>query len=272
MSDFIREGTKFFKSGKAADILSNYKGVGSDQLQEIAGKLQSADNGAGTHSDFKSAVIANGLQRSNRFAVVVTFPPAISSRLTDERTYSQKIGLMCGNVTIPTKTVNLTQGQAFGTPYNVATNIETDQLSLSFLVQNDHSEFAIFNHWMNTVHSYRRGTVGYYDDYISPEIRVYPLDTANNHNYVYIMEECYPISLAVSDYSNETNDSINTLTVSFSVRRFGGDNQDIPNPALTPEPDENRTIVDTIRESTQMIGAIDSNLSKLESFKNKFKF
>ena len=272
MSDFIAEGTKFFKSGKASDLLSQYEGVGSETLQNIAGKLQSADNGAGKHSDFKTAITAKGLQRSNRFSVVLTFPPVIAQKISDPMTYSKKIGLMCGNVTIPTKTVNILEGAAFGTPYKVGSHVETDQLSLSFLVQNDHAEFAIFNHWFNTIHSNRRGTIGYYDDYISPEIRVYPLDTRNNHNYVYIMEQCFPTSLAVSDYSNETNDAINTLTVTFAVRRFGGDNQDIPNPALNPDADEDAGIVSEIRKMTQLVGAIDSNLSKLESFKNKLKF
>lgn len=272
MADFLSEGTKFFKNGGATNLANMYKGPGSETLQSIAGKLQGADNGSGSHSDFKAAILANGLQRSNRFAVLMTFPTLISDQISDQRTYIQKIGLMCGNVTVPTKTTNTIEQQAFGTPYKVATGVTSDQLSMSFLVQNDHSEYAIFNYWTNVIHSNASGTVGYYKDYAAPEIRLYPMDTRNNHNYIYIFEECYPTSVSISDYSNETNDTINTITVTFDVRRFAGDNQDIPNPALKPIEPKAQGIIDHIRNAVEFVGAIDSNLSKLESMKNRFKF
>ena len=235
-------------------------------------------DGSGSNTginEFRDAIMSDGLQRSNRFLAHINFPDAVVAKVQPSvvgASKSRHISLKVLSVDIPSKSITQHKMLANGQPYNIGIDFEYGELLVTFIVGQNHKEIMLFNEWMNQVFSTHRGSSNYYKNYISDELRVYPLDKRDNQNFVYIFEDVYPMSMDISNFSNEEKEGYTTVSVNFSFRRFMGDNQNIKSPLL----DESAggfadDVIGGLRSASKVLGALDNGFSKLESLKNKFK-
>ena len=227
----------------------------------------------GTNTNFKefrTAIFEDGLQRTNKFLLNITFPNKSQEIITEGKIDSRKLSLKCITCDIPTKNVVLKDMPANGQPYKLGENHEFGEFNAAFILSEKHTELRTFNNWMNLIYNAKKGTSGFYRDYVSPRIEIYPLNARDNQNYVYILEDCFPIALDTSNMSNEENDGFSTLAVSFAFRRFLSSNQEI-NALPEEEIGTLGELASGLKTESKLIGAVDNGFSKLESFKNKFK-
>lgn len=259
-------------------FLKDLESAADDPLAFVLGKTKKPTTGGpfgdGKNTsvkDFFAQMKQDGIQKTNRFMVVFTVPDKVLKSVGKNGAgISKKLALKCGEFKTGSKTLIVRDSVSNSVPYSVATGgFQYSEISAAFLLGKDHEELKIFNNWMNLAFSNKSGRVGYYKEYVTERLEVYPLDQRDDQNYVYIYEDVFPTSISISDFSNETEGLAN-ITVTFKFRKFLGDNQALAKPP-EKEPGPLDRLISGLDKASGAIGKVDNGISKLKSLKNKFR-
>lgn len=164
---------------------------------------------------------SGGVARVNRFRVSIALPASVVDKLAAENlsTPDRTVSIMCQSVSnigtnINFQDVTTLQTSSRKMPYN---RHNSSDLELVFLCSEGLLEQTIFELWTKSVvgDDY---TTEFFDDYVS-DITVEHLDVAGNVSKTVTYVECYPQVVGVIAEDKTVNDTILTLSVTFSVTK-----------------------------------------------------
>lgn len=257
------------------DIISKASSFNVGAIENLADRFLGPDVDRNGMEEFRESLSSQGTQRTNRYTVQFFIPATLRSRLPNALEVERGLSLRCGEVQIPEKRILVKEATAFGTPYKIGDNAEFGSLTASFLLSKDHRELALFNMWQNIIHDHQTGRIGYYNEYVAPELRVYMLDVKNNLTYTFVFEEVYPTAINTAAVGNDKTDELSTMTVEFAFRRFLGSNQTVFNP-LNPSaviPDtitgDDAGLFGSFNSASKAFGSVTDNFERLSSVKDR---
>jgi len=176
-----------------------------------------------------------GLAKANRFNVMFTPPTAsllngnlqgiISSAISGN--FSAKnlvndprdISLLCDSVTIPGKQISTLDVQTVKQLVKVPYGYLTDDVSLSFLLTNDYHMKTMFDAWINNIVDNDKYCVAYKEDIVT-DVIIQQLDEQNTPIYGVKLEGAFPVTMSEIPLSNESENTISRLNVSFAYDRY----------------------------------------------------
>lgn len=194
-----------------------------------------------TTADFFQLIRKSGLQRTNRFQVMIKIPEAVLAFLDQD-----SIDFASGNLNAtrlqafgnnPERLLSLTATQVMIPGYNVATtdlkvgltrrvanDVQHGELTIVFRCTGDMIEKKVFDAWRKVVQRPDR-SLGFYDTYIS-SIQVMAMDSAENIAYETSVTEAYPLTVTELTFNREEMDAIATFSVTFTYRKLYNRNED----------------------------------------------
>ena len=176
-----------------------------------------------------------GLAKANRFNVMFTPPSgsllngnlqgAIASAISGN--FSAKnlindprdISLLCDSVTIPGKQISTLDVQTVKQLVKVPYGYLTDDVSLSFLLTNDYHMKTMFDAWINNIVDNDKYCVAYKEDIVT-DVIIQQLDEQNTPIYGVKLEGAFPVTMSEIPLSNESENTISRLNVSFAYDRY----------------------------------------------------
>ena len=176
-----------------------------------------------------------GLAKANRFNVMFTPPTAsllngnlqgiISSAISGN--FSAKnlvndprdISLLCDSVTIPGKQISTLDVQTVKQLVKIPYGYLTDDVSLSFLLTNDYHMKTMFDAWINNIVDNDKYCVAYKEDIVT-DVIIQQLDEQNTPIYGVKLEGAFPVTMSEIPLSNESENTISRLNVSFAYDRY----------------------------------------------------
>ena len=167
--------------------------------------------------DFLSLVRTDGLARSNRFSIVIPLPASrIESTLDLER-----LSLFAEISTLPGAKINTEQLKLFGPVYTRPTGIDYgNTINVTFIVDGDLKVRRIFEDWIHLVGNKNSYTVNYHTDYVSQQITLSQLNVNDNIVYTYKLKDAFPIEIGAMNISQQTENQVHRLTVTFAYRSW----------------------------------------------------
>ena len=172
-----------------------------------------------------------GLAKANRFNVMFTPPTqslfnldlqgAISSAISGN--FSAKnfvndprdISILCDSVVIPGKQIATLDYQAHKQTIKLPYGYIEDEVSMGFLLTNDYYIKNVFDKWINTIVDPDKYCIAYKDE-ISCDVVIQQLDEQDTPIYGVKLEGAFPVSMSAIALSNESENTIQKLNVSFS--------------------------------------------------------
>ena len=176
-----------------------------------------------------------GLAKANRFNVMFTPPSGglfnfnlqgiISSAISG--TYNPKnlindprdIALLCDSVVIPGKQISTIEQQTLREVVKIPYGYITDDVALSFLLTNDYYIKNMFDTWINTIVDKDKYCIAYKKDIVT-DVIIQQLDEQNTPIYGVKLEGAFPVSMSEISLSNENENTISRLNVSFAYDRY----------------------------------------------------
>ena len=176
-----------------------------------------------------------GLAKANRFNVMFTPPSgsllngnlqgAIASAISGN--FSAKnlindprdISLLCDSVSIPGKQISTLDVQTVKQLVKVPYGYLTDDVSLSFLLTNDYHMKTMFDAWINNIVDNDKYCVAYKEDIVT-DVIIQQLDEQNTPIYGVKLEGAFPVTMSEIPLSNESENTISRLNVSFAYDRY----------------------------------------------------
>jgi hypothetical protein len=220
-----------------------------------------------TIKEFTAAVKANGLARSNRYAVVMTVPMVFNSDVT------KKALMFCDQVQLPGVNFSTAQNRSFGefreTPYEKL----YEHINLSFYVDKDMKVKELFDAWHNHIYDPKTRSFNYYDNYVT-DIKIEVQDGAGKPTYWVDLHECYPKSVGAVQLDYASRD-VMKLSVTMAYKWFETSNNP---PDLLPDGLPKNALRDKLMNfaigtagayAVTKLPALQSKLSKITS---KLKF
>lgn len=172
-----------------------------------------------------------GLAKANRFNVMFT-PPDTSLFNIDLQGIIQKvvsnnfsprnlvndprdISLLCDSVSIPGKQVSTFDYQTIKQSVKIPYGTIHDDVELTFLLTNDYHMKTVFDKWINSIVNPEKYCVAYKKD-ITCDVVIQQLDEQNIPIYGVKLEGAFPVSMSAISLSNESENTIQKLTVNFA--------------------------------------------------------
>jgi len=106
---------------------------------------------------------SGGLAKGNQFMVQL---PQLKSYTID----ANELNLLCTVASLPGRQIMSTDQVMGTTSRKIANGYATSDLSLTFLVPNNHTVRAYFEAWQDEAHDQTERTIGYFEDYTYPVI------------------------------------------------------------------------------------------------------
>lgn len=154
-----------------------------------------------TINRFRSMVAgAEGLYRPAKFLVIVEFPKGLSQTetfqgmefseyLTDlnfmnslQDNVKDRLYFFCDAAQLPDRTIVDTEANSFYGPVrHIARGMEYSAMTLSFMLDSELTERAVFEAWQNMIVNQRTFNMSFYDEYVS-KIYIFPLHENKNES------------------------------------------------------------------------------------------
>ena len=163
-------------------------------------------------SKFSSRISATGLASPNKFEVIFTRIPGLSSG------GHTQLNLMCDQASLSGRNVQAHLDMQYGIRRQVVYNgAEYTPLSLSFLCSASMAEKTYLDQWNNNCNPVNRGSnVAYYNDYVG-ELDIYVLDrSATIRTYHMHYHEVYPKTVTAVELNHGTTNA--TLRVTAEIQ------------------------------------------------------
>lgn len=177
-----------------------------------------------TIETLKSSITrGNGLARANRFEVIITLPPALSS-LGNVANNSREISLLAQTCTIPGRTIQTMDFQSVRQPVKIPTGYAQEGVTMSFLLTNDYFVKRVFDRWINASVDQTTYRV-LYDNYYCSDIQINQLDSNDNIVYTVKLLKAWPISYESITLDHGSNNEVLNLSVTFTYDDFEFDDK-----------------------------------------------
>lgn len=159
---------------------------------------------------FVAQVKANGMARTNRYAVNIAPPQKLVSGNLEN------ILLFCDQIQLPGANYSTVENRIYGEFRQVPYEKLYDSCSLTFYVDNDMKVKEFFDNWMNLIANPVQRNYNYYKDYIG-DVDIQVQDINDKKKYQLHMYECYPknISSIQMDYASK---DVMKLTVEMQYK------------------------------------------------------
>lgn len=176
-----------------------------------------------------------GLAKANRFNVIFTPPTQTLFNLDGEQIITAAIGgrfsaknlindprdisMLCDSVSIPGKQISTLDYQAQKQSIKIPYGSLIDDVNLTFLLTNDYYMKSIFDKWINSIVDVDKYCVAYKKD-ITCDVIIQQLDEQDVPIYGVKLEGAFPTTMNELVLSNESADTIQKLSVSFSYDTY----------------------------------------------------
>lgn len=167
--------------------------------------------------NFKSAVLGDGLSRTNRFEVIITAPTGFD----DSGEYSRRVSLFCETASFPLLNVTTKQHRIYGPAYQrpITSEYGGEGIPLTFHVDRKMDIKVYFDNWIQNIVNRDTYNVAYQSEYAG-EVEIYQLDEQNNYTYGIKLLEAFPRSLNVMELNSGAQNQTHRLTVLFAYRKW----------------------------------------------------
>jgi hypothetical protein len=246
--------------------------------------------------EIKSMLNSRGeFARANRFMATINLPNAVMGNLNGALV-SRDLAIMVDSVNLPGRNIATTEyTNGTGTkkmPYTFIDN----EVNITFLLTQDYYAKHVFDAWMSQIVDVKNFVGGYKDDYAANKISIHQLDINNGKLYTAHLLKAYPISMGDIELSNEAENSIVKLQVTFSYNYYeteegsGGQvpiSRNLPNvvsgalPGLANNPVMSLIVpqfprlasaVQGVQNAAGAIGAFQNSIGNIRSTANSFNF
>lgn len=155
----------------------------------------------------------------------------------------ERITYRCESCILPSRTLLASDRKTNGPIRKVATGVNYDDVTLSFILSSDMVEKFYFYQWHKTIvnnevfaNAQYVHDVRYYSDYIS-DIDIRQYNKIGNHVYQVTLFEAYPISIREVPLGWDLTNEYIKLNVVMAYRNFTESNLVFEHPQPTPEPE-----------------------------------
>lgn len=168
--------------------------------------------------EFQSELFSgSGLAEQNKFEMIITAPPAISSEVN----LARRVSMYCEISNFPPLNMMVRQLNIYGPLHQrpVSMDYGGDGLAASFYVDNNMEIKQFFDLWMLSVVNRYTHEVSYQANYVT-NIQISQLNRANNSVYAVELEEAFPRSMNLMDLNMAAQNQMHRLTVVFAFRKW----------------------------------------------------
>jgi hypothetical protein len=176
-----------------------------------------------------------GLARANRFRVIFTPPTQSLLNLNPQTIISsvisgnfsaknlindpRDIDILCDSVSIPGRQIStidyIAEKQSVKIPYGEL----HDDVTCTFLLTNDYYMKTVFDSWIGSIVDMDQYSLAYKKD-ITTDVIIQQLDEENTPIYGVKLEGAFPTTVNDIELSNESENTIQKLGVSFSYDKY----------------------------------------------------
>jgi hypothetical protein len=164
-----------------------------------------------------TASLAKGNARANRFETIFNLPTAL--QVSYER--QKNLNIRLESVSFPGKNIRtVTNENTYGPTYEIAQGLTYgEEVSMTFLLQNNHEQRWIFNSWQDMIVSPTTYNVSYYNDYIG-QVMVFQIDEQGKTSAGIILKDVYPKTIGAIEMSNASSNELVKTTIGFTFREW----------------------------------------------------
>jgi hypothetical protein len=205
-----------------------------------------------TINRFRAAISkGEGVARNTRFLVNITLPKGgqlksaieplffgasdaskevsgatgqkLGQTLSYENDLAPQIALMCTNITMPGRTINVSPYRIAGAPFKYPTQVQYTDITATFIGDKFLRLRQFFEVWQNVIYNNQTGLFNFYDEYVAP-LDIFQLgqfDQLNDRDsatYGVRLRECFPTSINQIAYDSGGQNSYVAVEVSFAYR------------------------------------------------------
>jgi hypothetical protein len=202
-----------------ANIKNQLQSVLKDKINDSLGDL-----GIGRRlsrknaiSEFQASLVrSNGMARANKYEVEITAP-----RLHPGGSINKTINLHCSTISMPGHNLEQ-QTQRFGS--EPATEIVTSHTFAGNILATFYLDASLetkdwFDKWQEMTVNPITHKAKYYDTYKDGSMKIYQL-VGNKRTYGIKCEEVYPATISPIEYSYESTDMVQLLSIEFAYRKW----------------------------------------------------
>ena len=170
---------------------------------------------AGIQEFIGSMSKAKGFARPNKYEVVFNLPALLNSSID-----ARQLTLHCNTLGWPGHDLQTQSRKLASEPgiEMVQSHAFAGTVSATFYLDTEHSERFLFEQWQELAVNRYTHKANYYNDYIG-QMEMYQLGADGNRTYGIKVDDVYPETVSVSEYTYEVAEAIQTLTVSFTYRQ-----------------------------------------------------
>tara|TARA_R110000868_G_scaffold109032_7_gene297072 strand:+ start:297 stop:866 length:570 start_codon:yes stop_codon:yes gene_type:complete len=168
---------------------------------------------------------SRGPAKSSLYDVRILPPPIFVSLGTSYRKYLEPLSMLCESAEMPGKSFVTENVRIYGPGYNVPYLTTYQNIALTFLCTNVHTERLLFDLWMDSAISPRTNNArfpkGNGSNYLT-NIEVTQYDLQEKPIYRAKLIDAFPLSIAPQQLS-WADDAFQRLTVSFLYQKYESD-------------------------------------------------
>ena len=166
-------------------------------------------------NEFISTIGTQDVARQNRFAVSVHGPGGLAER---------EINMLCESVSFPGQNIRTTGDSLRAGPVReVGQGVTYGPITLRFLCRPGLTEKKYFENWQELMFNKETWQASYYKDYIG-EIKLDQLDRFDRSRYSVTIYEAYPKIITAQDFSYQSDNAYQTLSVEFTYWYWDSEN------------------------------------------------
>jgi hypothetical protein len=152
-----------------------------------------------------------GFANTNRFEVDITFPNANTS--------AEVITLVSEAINFPGRqieTLDYDRGYRANT-IKIPTGYSNEEFNITFRLTNDFFVKKLFDEWQRIIFNSRTQKVSYLKEY-ARDITIHSLNKENEKTFGVKMFDCYPTTVGAIEKTNESQDEILRMQVTFTFK------------------------------------------------------
>ena len=180
-----------------------------------------------TIDQFKATIgKRGGIATTNRFAVTITPPNGALLNLeailggTTVVNDPRDINILCQSCTLPGRLIMTGDYDPYGSnPRKYPHSSMGDDVNFTFLLTNDFYAKKVFDKWQKSIVDPETQLVSYDEEY-KTDVFIQELNKDNNVVYAVRLIDAFPTTVMSVDLSNENTDSVTSLSVSMTYKRF----------------------------------------------------
>lgn len=229
---------------------------------------------------FKATVSKRGgIAKANRFLTVFTPPTQSLLNLDPEvvigrkanKTFNAKslisdprdIAFLCESTQIPGRSLNTLDLSAEKETLKIPNGFIDDDVTMTFILTNDYYMKDMFENWMSSIVDTERYQLGYKQNY-QTDVVIQQLNTFDRNVYGIRLKNAYPINIAAIELNNESENTLQKVTVTFAYDRY------IPENFIESSISQTTSSIPNIPDIVELPNAISRGMKKFKTIGSLF--